>query len=292
MRASSRQYIAFGFSFLLLAACFHRPLLDALRLALHSDEYTQILLVFPISAALIVVEWTSLTTSPTWDFRSGTAVVAAGLLMALGSHLWLTSDIQLFASVLALVLLWIGAFVFCFGLGTANSILFPLCFLLLMAPFPSLVLSRLVHWLQQGSAFATWLLLSAANVPTVRDGVQLMIPGLTIEVATECSSIRSSLMLVVTTMVLAHLLLRTRWRKILVVLFAIPISVAKNGLRIFTIAMLGTRVDRGFLSGRLHHEGGIVFFLIALVAVLLVITFFRRRETAVRLAGGLSPVRP
>jgi exosortase/archaeosortase family protein len=77
----------------------------------------------------------------------------------------------------------------------------------------------------------------------------------------------SSLMLLVTTMVLAHVLLRTPWRKALVVAIAIPVSVAKNGLRIFTIAMLGTRVDPSFLTGRFHHNGGIVFFLTALAII-------------------------
>jgi exosortase/archaeosortase family protein len=85
-------------------------------------------------------------------------------------------------------------------------------------------------------------------------------------------------MLVVTSMVLAHLFLRSFWRKALVVLVAIPLSIAKNGVRIFTIAMLGTRVDPGFLHGNLHHHGGIVFFLLALFAVVLLLWFLSRTE--------------
>jgi exosortase/archaeosortase family protein len=119
----------------------------------------------------------------------------------------------------------------------------------------------------------------------------LSIPGLTLEVAKECSSIRSSLMLVVTTMVLAQLLLRSAWRKTLVVAVAVPLSVVKNGLRIFTIAMLGTRVDPGFLTGNLHHHGGVVFFLIALAGIFLLIWALRRAEGQIVPAGALDPVR-
>jgi exosortase len=115
-------------------------------------------------------------------------------------------------------------------------------------------------------------------VPVAQDGTLLTIPGLTIEVARECSSIRSSLMLVVTTMVLAQMLLRSPWRKALVVAVAIPLSVAKNGLRIFVLGMLGTRVDPGFLSGRLHHQGGIIYFLIALAAIFLLLWIARRGD--------------
>ncbi|MFZ0419255.1 MAG: hypothetical protein WAM04_14245 [Candidatus Sulfotelmatobacter sp.] len=35
--------------------------------------------------------------------------------------------------------------------------------------------------------------------------------------------------------------------------------------------ILGTHVDPSFLTGRLHHEGGIIYFLIALAAIFLVI---------------------
>ncbi len=106
----------------------------------------------------------------------------------------------------------------------------------------------------------------------------LSIPGLDIEVARECSSIRSSLMLIVTTMVLAHLFLRSRWRKILLIAAVIPLSVAKNGLRIVTIGVLGTRVDPGFLNGKLHHNGGILFFGLSVVSVGAVLWVLRRSE--------------
>jgi len=54
--------------------------------------------------------------------------------------------------------------------------------------------------------------------------------------------------------------------------------VAKNGLRIFTIAMLGTRVDPGYLTGRFHHQGGIVFFLIALLIIFFLLKLLERGE--------------
>jgi exosortase/archaeosortase family protein len=98
-------------------------------------------------------------------------------------------------------------------------------------------------------------------------------------------------MLVVTTMVLAQLLLRSAWRKTLVVAVAVPLSVAKNGLRIFTIAMLGTRVDRGFLTGNLHHHGGVVFFLIALAGIFLLLWALRRTEGQIVPVRALDPVR-
>jgi len=124
---------------------------------------------------------------------------------------------------------------------------------------------------------------SAFGVPVVQEGVILTIPKLTLKVAEECSSIRSSSMLLVTTMVLAQLLLRSPWRKALLIFLAVPLSVAKNGLRIFTIAMLGTRVDPKFLTGKLHRDGGIVFFTIALLATFALLWILHRGEAAFEL---------
>jgi exosortase len=257
-----------------------RPLIDTFALALRNDEYTHILLILPISVALIVLEWLPLRAKVTLNVPVGCVLLAAAILVAgfaRGSSS-LSSDVQLSVEMFALVLSWIGAFVFCSGSRVSRSVLFPLCFLFGLVPFPQLILDRVVRLLQQGSTWAAAALFWAACVPVAQNGFSLTVPGLTVEVAQECSSIRSSSMLLVTTMVLAQLLLRSPWRKALVIAIAIPLSVAKNGLRIFTIVMLATRVDPAYLTGRLHREGGIVFFTIALAAVLGLIWILRRSE--------------
>lgn len=192
-----------------------------------------------------------------------------------------TPSIQLSVQMLALIFWWIGAVIIRFGFARFKLPLFPLCFLLLLVPVPKGILDWTAEWLQQQSAVAATVLFEAARVPVTRDGVMLSIPDLDIEVASECSSIRSSTLLLVTTLVLAHLFLHSWWRKWLLVLLAIPLSVAKNAVRIFTIAELGTRVDPGFLNGKLHHNGGVVFLGLALAAQLLLLWFLMKGETHV-----------
>ena len=85
-------------------------------------------------------------------------------------------------------------------------------------------------------------------------------------------------MLLVTTMVLAHLLLRSAWGKGVVILAAIPLSIAKNGFRIFALSMLAVYVDPSYLHGQLHHNGGVVFLLLSLAGVLLLIWLVRWAE--------------
>ena len=252
---------------------------SALALALRADEYTHLLLILPVSAALIFTEWAGL--KPGFEPSAVDSALLAIAILIAGCSRWiagLSSDTRLSLGMLAVVIWWIGSFVFCFGPRVARVFLFPLCFLFWLVPIPALALNKIVGIWQQYSALSASLLFSAAGVPVTQDGFTLSIPGLRLEVAQECSSLRSSLMLVVTSMVLAHLFLRSFWRKTAVVVVAIPLSIAKNGLRIFVISMLGTRVDPGFLNGNLHRHGGIVFFLLALFALLLLLWLLSKGE--------------
>jgi len=257
-----------------------QALSSTFALALRADEYTHLLLIVPISASLIFAARAALTPGFEPAAGLGSALLGSAILIG-GCARWiaeLQGGTRLSLGMLAVVLWWIGSFVFCFGLRIARRFLFPLCFLFWLVPIPAMALNEIVAIWQHGSAIAASLLFSALGIPVAQDGIMLSIPGLSLEVAQECSSLRSSLMLVVTSMVLAHLFLRSFWRKTAVVLVAIPLSIAKNGVRIFTIAMLGTRVDPGFLHGNLHHHGGIVFFLMALAVVLLLLWLLSRGE--------------
>jgi len=260
-----------------------RPIVANLELALSSDAHTHILLVLPLSLALIYLEGKGKEVRMPFESggRLGAILLTAALLLRAVSawSAWhLSSNDSLSLSVFALVLWWVGSVILCFGLQTFRSLLFPLCFLLLIVPFPEHGLSSITGFLQHQSAIAASILFRCARVPVTRDGIVLSIPGLDIEVARECSSIRSSMMLIVTTMVLAHLFLRSWWRKTLLIVITIPLSVAKNAVRIFTIAELGTRVDPGFLDGRLHRQGGIIFWSLAVGVVVLLLWGLTRSE--------------
>ncbi len=278
------------FLFLILVAIslliWWRPLVLSFALAWHDSQYTHILLILPVSIALIYLDWT-LPRADGSGSGVGLVLLAAAIVTSVAARLHilqLQPDEQLSMNMLALVVWWIGAFIFSFGTHAFRRALFPLCFLLWIVPIPQSVLNPIVRLLQEGSVVSARLFFALAGVPSAQEGTQITIPGLTVEIAAECSSIRSSLMLVVTTMVLAQILLRPVWRKVLLIAVAIPLSVAKNGLRVFVLAMLATRVDRSFMTGKLHHQGGIIYFLIALACIGMLIWIARRGDAAPRTA--------
>jgi exosortase len=261
-------------------AVFWRSLVFLFSTALSNDEYTHTLLILPLVVALLYSERSEV-------FRRTQYSLLAGFLLPLivGMFVWLVrhplslSPSDTLSLQIAFFASWlVMSFVFCFGTGASRAAAFPLSFLLLIIPIPDVVLERIIWLLQKCSTDVTYLLMKAANIPVVRREFILSLPGVDIEVARECSSIRSSLLLLVLTMMLAHLFFRPTWRQVLLVLLVFPISVAKNSLRIFTIATLGVYVDPSFFTGKLHRHGGILFFLLAVATVTLIVWWLRKSE--------------
>ena len=117
------------------------------------------------------------------------------------------------------------------------------------------------------------------RVPFLREGFIFHLPGMSIEVAKECSSIRSSLALFITGIVAGHLFLKGGWKKVILALSVFPITVLKNGIRITTLSLLGVYVDKKFITqSLLHTSGGYFFYIPALVLLGIVLWVLRKRE--------------
>ena len=260
-----------------------KPCLTTLVLALKSPEYSHILIILPISATLAFFRRSKLRASARFDPVLGIPLLLLSLAVGLwSSWTWFkVPDVGLFVSMFGFVMWWVGAIALCFGRNVFRLLLFPIFFLFWVVPWPEFFLSRVVVALQQASASLTYFLFGLFGVPVGKNGVILSIPGLDVEVAKECSSIRSSVILLITSMVFAFLFLRSSWRRGLVILIAIPLSVAKNAVRIFVLSLLGTHVDPGFLTGRLHKQGGVVFFSLSVIALWLVILLLEDRNMAI-----------
>jgi exosortase/archaeosortase family protein len=115
-------------------------------------------------------------------------------------------------------------------------------------------------------------------MPVLRDGLSFKMPGLTIKVAEECSGVRSTFVLFITSLLAGHLFLRTRWKKIVLVLLILPIGVLRNAFRITTISWLTVNVDSGIIDSALHHRGGPIFFVLSLIPLFLLLWWFRKSD--------------
>src|SRR5581483_3010493 len=123
----------------------------------------------------------------------------------------------------------------------------------------------------------------------LRQGVRFALPGFDIEVAEQCSGIRSCVALCMASIVVSHCLLRTWWRKISLISLTIPVAIFKNALRIVTISSLGVYVSPEFLQGALHRYSGIPFSLIEVVILGPILIRWRRLDARRRVQATQGP---
>jgi exosortase len=277
------RYALIGFFALcLLPLAFAWDLMQsAIALTLQNDTFTYIPLIPAVSAYLIYTERKAIFSARSSGWMTGGPLIALGavcLAAARFNFFQMRPVNQISLLMLAFVFIWAGAFGIFFGSRSLRLASFPLLFLLFAVPIPEPTLSQITLLLQQGSASATAGIFQLSTVPFLRHGLVFELPGVAIRVAEECSGIRSSLALLITTVLAGHFFLRSGWRKLVLCILVIPVVVLKNGLRIATLSILAIYVNPGFLYGRLHHQGGVVFFLIALLPMAFVLLLLQKSE--------------
>jgi len=286
MRAKHGQFTA---AIALALLVWWKPLQNFAQIVFSREEYSYIILVMAVAAVLLWIgRWPH---APPEPGRSTAAMVIGLFAIVAGAWLsWQSShqdqDSFLSLSILLLVIFVLAAFFLVYGHSAFTRMRFPFFLLFLAVPLPRGAVSWLVVVLQHGSAYAANILFQIFRVPVVRNGLVFSLSNLDVEVAEECSGIRSSTVLFVTTLVLAQVFLKSRRDRIIAVICSLPIAIAKNGIRIFTLSVLGEYVSTDWLEGSLHRKGGFVFFTIGMAMVLGVIWYLRRREHTL---AGSSP---
>ena len=139
-------------------------------------------------------------------------------------------------------------------------------------------MDRIIYFLQVGSTEFTNLLFMASGVPFVREGFVFHLPNVSVEVAKQCSGIRSGMAIFIVATLAGYLFLKTYWKMIFLVICAVLIAMFKNGIRIITLSLLGNYVDPQILASSLHREGGTPFFIVALLLLAPILFFLRRSE--------------
>ena len=274
-------------------AAFWTPLATLLAFSFEQPHYSHIVLIPFISATLILVEKKRIFAHLQAGWLAGFGLAGTGLVVfRLGQRPTgaISLNDQLSITMSGVVLVVVGGFVLCYGRRAGRSALFPLVFLVLMVPIPDFLLNRAITALQLGSAEVSYVLFALVGVPVLRTGSIFALPGVTIEIAEECSGIRSSLALMITSLLIGHLMLRSTWAKCALVLATLPLLIIKNGIRIVSLSLLSIYVDPRFLHGHLHDHSGIVFFSLALMCLALFLRLLQKSERRLRAApvGGWS----
>lgn len=279
-------------SAVVLLLCFGVPLYQLVTFAAQSDLYSFIVIVPFISAYLIWDDRNRLypsgpTLPPVWGV--GFLSLGGGLLLW-AVTLYFSGPRPARVDLLALCMY---SFVACLGglaclhLGrhTLRLLAFPLCFLVFLAPFPVAVETGIETVLQHGSSWTAHRFLELAGMPVYRDGTLFQLPGFRMQVAPECSGIRSTLALFLTSLVAGQMFLRSPWKRAVLAFVVLPVALLRNGFRVFVIGELCVKIGPHMIDSWIHRHGGPVFFALSLIPFSLILYFLYRSD---RSAGRAS----
>ncbi|MGB6786547.1 MAG: exosortase A [Candidatus Acidiferrales bacterium] len=172
---------------------------------------------------------------------------------------------ELFTSRFSMLVLIGGCVLFVGGWRLLRAVTFPLGFLILMIPIPTIIYNQITFPLQLiASRFATfWLQL--INVPVLREGNLIILPNYTLEVVDACSGIRSLMTLITLAIAYGYLTERRLWVRWLLVILMIPIAIVSNAIRIMGAGLLTYHFGPSMAEGFFHEFSGWVIFVAALV---------------------------
>jgi len=276
-----KRWLLFSVWIVVSSVLFAKPLIALVRLSLTNDNASHLILIPFLTAGLLFIERRTIFNNLSFD-PGGGIFLFLSVIIAISVR-WagdkLIPDLRLTSNVVAVILLWIAGFAFSFGKAAVKSAHFSLLFLFLTVPLPNFLLERVISLLQSGSAEIADVLFNLTGVPVLREGLVFHLPGVNIEVARECSAIRSTMALFILALPVVHYGLHSLWKKLFFLTCAFFMMVLKNGIRIVTLSLLAVYVDPNFLFGTLHRDGGIVFFLLGLLLLLPVLLLLQRGES-------------
>ena len=190
----------------------------------------------------------------------GVLVLAlAGGLLLLGT-IGAAYSLQQYALVLGLaglVLAWTGW-------PAVPHLVMPFLTLLLMVPQPDFILNNMSAQLQLWSSSLGVLLIRAAGISVFLEGNIIDLGGYRLQVVEACAGLRYLFPLMTIALLIAYFYRGSPWKRAVVFLASIPVTILMNSLRIGSIGLMVDRWGSAMAEGFLHDfQGWMVFMLSA-----------------------------
>lgn len=273
--AATRLLILASYT-ILLSLCFFSAFKALTSLSLHDELHSHVVLVPFISLYILYINRDKLP--KTYCSSFGWAAMAALGGIAFQFAAWRWPQFWLSANIVSFVFFLVaGGFVVA-GKSWMKAATFPFAFLLFMTPLPDAV----VQWLENASKLASAdcasFFLHLSGIPVLRDGTIFQLPGIVIEVAQECSGIRSSWVLLIASILASYLFLRRFPHRLILALVAIPLGIVRNGFRITVIGLLCVHFGPQMIHHPIHRRGGPIFFVLSLIPLVAFLWLLRRHE--------------
>ena len=148
----------------------------------------------------------------------------------------------------------------CVGSRGMRDLTAPIAFLVFMIPLPLAVYIALSQAMQLVSSKMGVALIAAMGVDVIGDGNVIELANGRLEVAEACNGLRYLFPLLSIACLLAMMLEDRIWKKVLLVLSALPIALAMNAVRLALIGVLVDRYGMSMAEGTQHEVEGFAVF--------------------------------
>jgi exosortase D (VPLPA-CTERM-specific) len=251
--------LALGFVILGIAlACYtaRDSLADLYNRWRYEEEYSYGLLIAALVPVLLWRCWPVLMSGATGSRWPGLVILVMAQLcavIAMAGESYFLEQIAFIASLFALGLVFFGS--------AATRILLPIALILLLTlPLPFTLQAMLTIKLQLISTNLGVVFIQLLGIPVYVEGNIIDLGSYKLQVAEACSGLRYLLPLTCISFLIAYLYKAPMWKKAVVVMSAVPITILINSFRIAATAVLvnnfGNRMAEGFFH---EFEGWIVF---------------------------------
>ncbi|BCA53549.1 hypothetical protein W02_06890 [Nitrospira sp. KM1] len=195
----------------------------------------------------------------------GPAIIAIGL-----AFYWVGELAALYAfQHLALWVIIVGVVVSLIGLRAAREVTFPLLYLLTSIPLPVFLYAGLSSRLQLWSSALGVGCLQFVGVIAFREGNVIDLGPVQLQVVEACSGIRYMLPLLSLALLCAYLFKDRLWKRVILVVSSVPISILVNGFRIGMIGVMVEWHGQSAAEGFYHLFEGWVLFMASLGLLIL-----------------------
>jgi exosortase D (VPLPA-CTERM-specific) len=228
-------------------------------------EYSHGIIIPILSAGLIWQQRAQLRRLPFTGSWLGLGLIAAGLVLRYVGELATLQTLQHYAFLLViygLVLALTGPVIF-------RRLWMPLLILIFAIPLPSFFDNALSVQLQLlSSQLGVWVI-RAAGISVLLEGNIIDLGSYQLEVAEACSGLRYLFPLMTLAFIVSYVFRGPMWKRVVIFLSSIPITVLMNSLRIGIIGITVERWGQRMAEGTLHDFEGWLVFMFSIGALLL-----------------------
>ena len=202
--------------------------------------------------------------------RSSSGVGLSLIAMALVVHIFSVWTHIFFTSGFSILLLAVGLSLYLFGPEFSRKIAFPLGFLAFMFPLPLQAISALSLPLKLMVASIAADVVRALGVPLFREGAIIHLAKTSLAIGDPCTGIRSLISLLAVGALIAYFSKTTTLRRMILVLFAIPVAIFANTLRVCALILAANWFGGQWASPEhlFHLASGMTVFIISTILLL------------------------